>query len=108
MIFKKKPMEEVIVNALEDVKGQNIVVFDTKKKSSFFDCVIIASGMSNRQNKALAKSVVERVKKYSNSVVGVEGLESAEWVLIDCGDIVCHVMHPAVREYYDLEGLWGS
>ena len=60
-------MEEEIVSALEDVKGQNIVVFDTKKKSSFFDCVIIASGMSNRQNKALAKSVVERVKKYSNS-----------------------------------------
>ena len=84
MVFKKKSMEKIIVNALEDVKGQNIVVFDTTKKSSFFDCVIIASGMSNRQNKALAKSVVARVKKHCNSIVGVEGRESAEWVLIDC------------------------
>ena len=70
--------------------------------------MIIVTGISTRQTKALAKSVVEKVKQNSGFVYGVEGLENGEWVLIDCGDIICHVMHPDIREYYSLEEIWGD
>ena len=93
---------------MEDVKGQDISVIDTTSKSNFFNCVIIATGMSNRQTRALAKSVIEKVKKNRIAVLGVEGLETGDWVLIDCGDVICHVMHPAARDYYNLEELWSS
>jgi ribosome-associated protein len=93
---------------LEDVKGQNILVFDTCEKSNFFDCVVIASGISNRQTRALAKSVVEKLKKTEGINCRLEGEDNGEWVLVDCGDIICHVMQPVIREYYNLEELWGS
>jgi ribosome-associated protein len=98
----------LILDALEDVKGQNILIFDTCDKSNFFDRVVIASGISNRQTRALAKSIVEKLKKNEGIICRLEGEENGEWVLVDCGDIICHVMQPVIREYYNLEELWGS
>ena len=97
----------LIIDALEDVKGQNILIFDTSKKSNFFDRVIIASGVSNRQTRALAKSVVDKLKKEKGINCFLEGEDNGEWVLVDCGDIICHVMQPIIREYYNLEEIWG-
>lgn len=98
---------KVVVDALDDVKGQDICVYDTTKKTSAFDHVVIASGTSNRQTRALANAVEKAVKEASGKVVGVEGTETGEWVLVDCGSIVCHCMQPNIRKYYDLEELWG-
>ena len=98
----------LIIDALEDVKGQNILVFDTSEKSNFFDRVIIASGVSNRQTRALAKSVAEKLKKKEGVNCRLEGEDNGEWVLVDCGDIICHIMQPMIREYYNLEEIWGS
>lgn len=98
----------LVVDALEDVKGQNILVFDTCEKSNIFDRVIIASGISNRQTKALAKSIVEKLKRTEGIHCRMEGEDNGEWVLVDCGDIICHVMQPMVREYYNLEEIWGT
>ena len=98
----------LVVGALEDVKGQNILVFDTCEKSNFFDRVIIASGISTRQTKALAKSIVEKLKRTEGINCRLEGEDNGEWVLVDCGAIICHVMQPVVREYYNLEEIWGS
>ena len=101
-------LQRLIVEALEDVKAQDIKIFNTTSKSDFFDRVIIASAVSTTQTKALAKSVIEKVKLNLNFSCGVEGLENGEWVLIDCGDIICHVMQPSIREYYCLEEIWGG
>ena len=97
----------LIIDALENVKGQNILIFDTSQKSNFFDRVIIASGVSNRQTRALAKSVVDKLKKEKGINCFLEGEDNGEWVLVDCGDIICHVMQPIIREYYNLEEIWG-
>ena len=107
-ILNLNQIQLLIIEALEDVKGQNIKIFDSSDKSNFFDRVVIATGISTRQTKALARSVVEKVKQNSGFVYGVEGIENGEWVLIDCGDIICHVMHPEIREYYSLEEIWGA
>ena len=98
----------LIVDALEDVKGQNILVFDTSEKSNFFDRVIIVSGVSNRQTRALAKSVADKLKKKEGVNCHLEGEDNGEWVLVDCGDVICHIMQPMIREYYNLEEIWGS
>tara|TARA_B100001094_G_C17637575_1_gene533455 strand:+ start:147 stop:530 length:384 start_codon:yes stop_codon:yes gene_type:complete len=100
-------IQYLIIDALEDVKGQNILIFDTSQKSNFFDRVIIASGVSNRQTRALAKSVVDKLKKEKGINCFLEGEDNGEWVLVDCGDIICHVMQPIIREYYNLEEIWG-
>ena len=97
-----------IIDALEDVKGQNILVFDTSEKSNFFDRVIIVSGVSNRQTRALAKSVADKLKKKEGVNCHLEGEDNGEWVLVDCGDVICHIMQPMIREYYNLEEIWGS
>ena len=97
-----------IIDALEDVKGQNILVFDTSEKSNFFDRVIIVSGVSNRQTRALAKSVADKLKKKEGVNCHIEGEDNGEWVLVDCGDVICHIMQPMIREYYNLEEIWGS
>ena len=99
----KKTLLKTVVDALEDVKGQNIRVYDTTKKTSAFDHVVIASGTSNRQTRALASAVSKAVK----ATGGIEGTDTGEWVLVDCGSVVCHCMQPAIRQYYDLEELWG-
>ena len=98
--------QRAVVDALEDVKGHDIVVFNVASLSPFFERVVIASGDSSRQVNALATSVQERVKAIGAHIHGVEGRKNGEWVLVDLGDIVVHVMHPAVRSYYNLEELW--
>ena len=100
--------QRVVVEALEDVKGYDIQVFNTARLPSMFERVIIATGTSNTQVKALADRVQERVKENGASVYGVEGESAGEWVLVDLGDMVVHVMHPTVREFYNLEEIWGG
>ena len=103
-----RKLQRTIIDALEDVKAQDIRVFDTTKLSDLFDRVIIATGYSNRQTKALAMSVKESVKEKGGDVISVEGLETGEWVLVDCGDIIVHILQPMLRSYYQLEGMWGD
>ena len=103
-----KKLQRVIVDGLEDVKGQNILVFDTEHLSSLFERVIIASGTSNRQTKSLAASVRDAVKKAGYPVPRVEGEVNGEWIIVDCGAAVVHLMQPNIREYYHLEEIWGD
>ena len=100
--------QRAVVEALEDIKGRDIVVFNVARQSAYFERVVIASGDSNRQVNALATSVQEKLKAMGAKIVGVEGRRNGEWVLVDLGDIVVHVMHPAVRSHYNLEELWGG
>jgi ribosome-associated protein len=100
--------QRVVVEALEDVKGRDILVFDTARLPSMFERVVIASGESSRQVKALADRVQERVRELGGRVYGVEGEAAGEWVLVDLGDVVVHIMHPTVRTFYNLEELWGG
>jgi ribosome-associated protein len=100
--------ERAVVEALEDVKGRDIIVYNTARMPSMFERVVIASGDSNRQVKALASSVQERIRELGSRVYGVEGERTGEWVLVDLGDVVVHIMHPTVREYYNLEEVWGG
>jgi ribosome-associated protein len=101
-------MVKATVDALEDVKGHDIVVIDVRKMTALFDQVIVVSGDSTRQNRALASSVQEKLKALGATVLGVEGLDPGEWVLVDLGQIVVHIMQPAIRQYYNLEELWGG
>jgi ribosome-associated protein len=100
--------ERVVVAALEDVKGYDIQVFNTARLPSMFERVVIASGTSNTQVRALADRVQERIREQGSRVYGVEGESSGEWVLVDLGDVVVHIMHPTVREFYNLEEIWGG
>jgi ribosome-associated protein len=101
-------LQRLVVDALEDVKAQDIRVFNTTALTELFERVVVASGTSNRQTRALASSVVEKVKGAGGSVVGVEGTEAGDWVLVDLGDVVVHIMQPAARDYYALEEIWGG
>jgi ribosome-associated protein len=101
-------LQRLAVDALEDVKAQNIAVFNTTSLTELFDRVIVASGSSNRQTRALASSVVEKVKAAGGTVISVEGTEAGEWVLVDLGDVIVHIMQPAARDYYALEEIWGG
>lgn len=103
-----KKLQKLVVDALEDMKAQDIKIYDTTKLTSLFDRMCIASGTSNRQTKALASSVREKVKENGGHVVGVEGEDIGEWVLVDLGDMVVHIMQPVIRAYYRLEELWGE
>lgn len=100
--------QRAVVEALEDVKARDIVVFNVAAQTAYFERVVIASGDSNRQVNALATHVQEKLKALGAKVVGIEGRRNGEWVLVDLGDIVVHVMHPAVRSHYNLEELWGG
>jgi len=100
--------QRAVVEALEDIKGKDIVVYNTARMPSMFERVVIASGDSNRQVKALADNVQERIRALGSRVYGVEGEQSGEWVLVDLGDVVVHIMHPTVREFYNLEEIWGG
>jgi ribosome-associated protein len=100
--------ERAVVAALEDVKGRDIVVYNVARQTAYFERVVIASGDSGRQVNALATRVQEAMKEIGARIAGVEGRRNGEWVLVDLGDIVVHVMHPAVRSYYNLEELWGG
>ncbi len=103
-----KKLQRAIVDGLEDVKAQHIAVFNTEHLSSMFERVIIASGTSNRQTKALAASVRNAVKGRGMQVLATEGEDNGEWIIVDCGAAVAHIMQPAVREYYHLEEIWGG
>jgi ribosome-associated protein len=106
MDIRKK--QQAVVEALEDVKGREIMVFNVARQTAYFERVVIASGESNRQVNALATRVQERMKELGERIAGVEGRRNGEWVLVDLGDIVVHVMHPAIRSHYNLEELWGE
>lgn len=106
--METRKLQRIVVDALEDVKAQDIQVFNTTKISDLFDRVVLASGSSNRHTRALAANVIEKVKRAGGTVVSVEGEESGEWVLVDLGDVVVHIMQPAVRAYYGLEEIWGE
>jgi ribosome-associated protein len=106
MDIRKK--QRAVVDALEDIKGRDIVVYNTERLSPHFERVIMATGDSTRQVKALADNVQEQLKKLGARVHGTEGGDTGEWVLVDLGDIVVHVMHPTTRLTYNLEELWGG
>ena len=97
---------KAVVAALEDIKANNITVIDTSKLSSMFERMIIASANSTRQTKALADNVVVKLKERGEEIYGCEGEKSGEWILVDLGEVLVHVMQPAIRDYYNLEELW--
>lgn len=103
-----KKLQSLVIDALEDVKAQDIKVFDTVHLTSLFDRIAVASGTSNRQTKALAASVRDKVKANGGNVLSVEGEDTGEWVLVDLGDMIVHIMQPAIRVYYRLEEIWGE
>jgi ribosome-associated protein len=99
-------IQKTAVTALDDIKARDVTVLDVRKLTSLCDTMIIATAESNRQVKALAGHVRDRLKETGATIVGVEGEETGEWVLVDAGEIVIHIMQPAVRAYYNLEELW--
>lgn len=103
-----RKLQRLVVDALEDVKAQDIRVFNTTRLSDLFDRVVLASGTSNRHTRALAANVAEKVKHAGGTVVSIEGEEGGEWVLVDLGEVVVHIMQPAARAYYALEEIWGE
>jgi ribosome-associated protein len=105
--MKLEETKRLTIEALEDVKGRDILVLDTDRLSSLFDCMIIASADSTRQARAMAQRVQERIKARGAEVLGVEGEQEGDWVLVDLGSVIVHIMHPATRAYYNLEELWG-
>ena len=104
--MKLPQLEKIVVAALEDVKGHEIEVINTAKLSPLFERIVIACGDSNRHVRSLAQNVQDKVREAGGTVISTEGEESGEWVLVDLGDIVVHVMQPAIRAYYNLEELW--
>ena len=100
--------KKLVISALEDIKARDIQAIDVRKLTPIFDWVVVASADSARQTKALSRHVLDKLKEAGSSIVGTEGEESGEWILVDAGDIVTHVMQPAVRQYYALEELWSD
>ena len=101
-------LQRAVIDALEDVKAQDIKVFNTTHLTSLFDRVVIASATSNRQTRALASSVADRGRAMSLTGITIEGEDTGEWVVVDLGDVVVHIMQPAIRQYYNLEEIWGG
>lgn len=101
-------LEKIVVNALEDVKANDITVLDTRRLTPHFERVIVATGESNRQVNSLARNVQDEVRKAGATIQSSEGEDNGEWVLVDLGEIVVHIMQPAVRSFYNLEELWGG
>lgn len=106
--MNSKQLCELAIEALEDIKAIDIKVLDVVDKSSVTDIMIFASGNTSRQVKALANNVAEKLKKAGSPALGIEGDDTSEWVLVDLGDVVVHIMQPAIREFYNLEKLWGE
>jgi len=105
---ESEALKKLVIEALEDVKGIDIRALDVKDKTSITDVMVIASGNSNRQVKALADSVIEHSKKAGVTIYGSEGIDTGEWALVDLGDVVVHIMQPTIRDFYNLEKLWGD
>ena len=99
-------LKDIVINALEDIKATDIVAIDVCELTGMMDHMIVASGNSNRQVKSLANTVVVDAKKGGYNLIGVEGDDTAEWILVDFGDVIVHIMLPATREFYDIERLW--
>jgi ribosome-associated protein len=99
-------LKDIVINALEEVKATNINAIDVRELTGMMDCMVVATGNSNRQVKSLATSVVVDAKKAGYELIGVEGDDTAEWILVDFGDVIVHIMLPVTREFYDLERLW--
>ena len=106
--MQSQELKELVVGALDDLKGVNIVQLDVRELTDVMDYLVLASGSSNRHVKALAENVTDEAKKSGMRPLGVEGQDSAEWVLVDFGDVVVHIMLPATRDFYDLERLWSA
>jgi ribosome-associated protein len=106
--MKTAQLEKLVVAALEDIKGKDIEVINTRKLTPLFERIVIASGDSNRHVRSLARNVEDKAREAGVEILSTEGEEGGEWVLVDLGDIVVHVMQPATRAYYALEELWGS
>jgi len=106
--MQAEEIRQCAVEALEEIKARDIVVLDTRKLTPMFDYMIVASADSSRQTKALARNVEDKVQARGAAVLGTEGEQAAEWVLVDLGSVIVHIMQPAVREYYNLEQLWGG
>ena len=104
--MESEAIRELVIDALDDIRGQGIVALDVTQQTDITDYMVLASGASSRQVKALVDNLLRRVKAEGIEVLGVEGEESGEWVLVDLADVIVHVMLPAVREFYDLERLW--
>ncbi len=103
-----KKLTTIVIDALEDIKARDIKLINVSRITSVFDYIAVASADSTRQTKALARHVMDKVKEHGGWIYGIEGEQSGEWVLVDCGDIVVHIMQPAMRELYELEELWGE
>lgn len=101
-------LQQIVVSALEDIKARDIEVIDTSRNTPLFDRIIVASAESNRQTRALARNVHDKVREAGADVISIEGEDTGEWVLVDLGSIVVHIMQPAVRSYYRLEELWNT
>ena len=99
-------MAKATVSALEDIKGRDIVVLDVRKMTSLFDKVVIATADSSRQASALARNVQEKLKAEGATIYGIEGEQTGDWILVDLGAVIVHIMQPAIREHYNLEELW--
>jgi ribosome-associated protein len=106
--MKTTQLEKIIVAALEDIKGKDIEVIDTRTLTPLFERIVIASGDSGRHVRSLARHVEEKAREAGAGILSTEGQESGEWVLVDLGDVIVHVMQPAIRAYYKLEELWGG
>jgi ribosome-associated protein len=103
-----RKIARIAVTALEDIKARDITVFDVRKFTSLYDTLVIATAESNRQVKSLARHVRDKLKEAGATILGVEGEETGEWVLVDAGEIIVHIMQPAVRAHYNLEELWSN
>ena len=99
-------LKDIVINALEEIKATDIVAIDVRELTGMMDHMIVASGNSNRQVKSLANTVVVDAKKAGYNLIGVEGDDTAEWILVDFADVIVHIMLPATREFYDIERLW--
>lgn len=106
--METETLKQIVIEALEEIKGIDIRALDVHDKTSVTDIMIVASGNSNRQVKALADSVIEHCKAQGIIILGTEGVETGEWALVDLGDVVVHIMQPSIRDFYNLEKLWGE
>ncbi len=106
--MKTLDLKTICCSALDDLKAQNILVLDIRDISSFADWFIIATASSSRNAKAISNKLIESLKQQKHHLVGIEGPDDSEWILVDCGDVIVNIMQQETREFYDLESLWGK